>query len=200
MVKLYEYALSGNCYKVRLLLTQLGVPFLRVPVDIGRGESRTPEFLARVPFGRVPAVELEDGAVLAESNAILCYFAEGTPLFPADRRPRAEVLQWLFWEQYDHEPYVAVPRAWLAFFGVPAGKERELADRQARGYKALDVLERRLAGHPFLVADHYTIADIALYAYTHVAGEGQIDLSGYGAVRAWLDRVRAQERHVRIDQ
>jgi glutathione S-transferase len=200
MIKLYESAVSGNCYKVRLLLAQIGVPFQRVPVDIVKGETRTPEFLARVPFGRVPAAELEDGTVLAESNAMLCYFAEGTPLLPADRRGRAEVLQWLFWEQYDHEPYVAVPRAWLTFFGVPAGKERELADRQARGYKALDVLERRLAGHPFLAADRYTVADIALYAYTHVAGEGQIDLTGYRAVRAWLERVRAQERHVAIDQ
>jgi glutathione S-transferase len=198
MITLYNYTPSGNCYKVRLLLAHLGIPFAPVEIDLTRGEGRTPEFRAKFPLGRVPVVVLDDGTQLAESNAILWYFAEGTRYVPPDSLGRAEVLQWMFWEQYSHEPFVAVARAWLKYFGVPAGKEAELRERQARGEQALDVLERRLTDHPFLAAEAYTIADIALFAYTHVAGEGGFDLAPRPAIRAWISRVRDQPGHVPI--
>src|SRR3954465_7149819 len=139
MIRLYESAISGNCYKVRLLLSQLGVPFKRIEHDLARGEARTPEFRAKFPLGRVPAVELADGQVLAESNAILWYFGEGTRFVPSDPLARARCLQWMFWEQYSHEPYIAVARAWLAYFGVPAGKQAELRERTEKGHAALAV-------------------------------------------------------------
>jgi glutathione S-transferase len=201
MLTLHETAVSGNCYKVRLLLAQLDIPLRRVEFDIDAlkaGHTHTEAFLAMNPEGRVPVAELEDGSFLPESNAILVYFAEGTPLLPADRLERAHVMRWLFWEQYSHEPYVAVVRAWRNYFGIPAGREAELPVREARGYAALDVLERTLAGQPFLVGGRYTIADIALYAYTHVAHEGGFDMARYPAIRAWLDRVAAQPKHVAI--
>jgi glutathione S-transferase len=198
MLTLHESAISGNCYKIRLLLAQLGIPVRRVEVDIFKGESRTAGFLAKNPDGRVPVIELEDGSFLAESNAVLCYFAEGTPYLPADRLARAKVLQWLFWEQYSHEPYIAVIRAWRCYFGIPAGREGEVAMREARGYAALDVLERELATRPFLVGASYSIADIAVYAYTHVAGEGGFELERYPAVRGWMARVAAQPGHISI--
>jgi glutathione S-transferase len=201
MIKLYQYAPSGNCYKVRLLLAHLGIPYQRVEVDLVRGEARTPEWRAAHPLGRVPVVVLDDGTELAESNAILWWFAEGSPYLPEDRRARAQVLQWLFWEQYDHEPYVAVARAWLKFFGLPEGKtEKDLAERQERGRKALAVMDRWLAEHPWFAANAYTIADLALYAYTHTAEDGGIALAPFPHVVAWCGRVRAQPRHVTIDQ
>lgn len=199
MIKLYQMAASGNCYKVRLLLTQLGLPFACVPVDLAKGETRTEAFRALSPMGRVPVCVLPGGEVLAESNAMLCYFAERTPLLPEDRLERARVMQWLFWEQYDHEPYVAVPRAWLRYFGVPAGKEQELVERQARGHKALALMDRHLQERRFFVGERYSVADIALYAYTHVAPEGDLDLGRYPAVQAWIERVRGQPGHVAID-
>lgn len=201
MITLHESAVSGNCYKVRLLLAQLGIPLRRVEFDIDAlkaGKTHSDAFLAMNPEGRVPVAELEDGSFLPESNAILCYFAEGTPLLPADRLERAHVLRWLFWEQYSHEPYIAVVRAWRSYFGIPAGREAELPVREARGYTALDVLERTLARETFLVGGRYTIADIAVYAYSHVAHEGGFDLSRYPAVTAWLARVAAQPGHVKI--
>ncbi len=198
MVRLHEFAPSGNCYKVRLVLSQLGIPFERVPVDLRAGEAKTPSFRARFPLGRVPVVELDSGAVLAESNAIIWHFAEGSPLVPTDPVQRAEVLQWLFWEQYSHEPFVAVVRAWVAFFGVPPGKEAELAERRARAEDALATMERHLGGRTFFVGDRYSLADVALYAYTHVAPEGGLDLGGLPNVRAWMARVSAEPRHVPI--
>jgi len=201
MITLHESAISGNCYKVRLLLAQLDIPLRRVEFDIDAlkaGRTHTDAFLAMNPEGRVPVLELEDGSFLPESNAILIYFAEGTPFLPADKLQRAHVMRWLFWEQYSHEPYLAVVRAWRTYFGIPAGREAELPVREARGYAALDVLERTLARQPFLVADRYTIADIALYAYTHVAAEGGFELARYPAVEAWLTRVAAQPKHVTI--
>ena len=176
MLRLYDYLESGNCYKVRLILTQLGEPFERVPVDILKQETRTPEFLAKNPNHRVPLVEWADGRLLAESNAILCYFAEGTHLLPVDRWERAQVLQWLFFEQYSHEPYIAVVRFWH-FAGVLEENRAALPAKVERGYHALDIMERHLTKHPFFVADRYTVADIALFAYTHVAHEGGFDLS-----------------------
>jgi glutathione S-transferase len=197
-MKLHEYGPSGNCYKVRLLLTQLGRAFERVPVDLTKGEGKTPAFRARFPLGRVPVLELGDGRLLGESNAIILFLAEGTPFIPADPFARAQALQWLFWEQYSHEPYVAVARAWLSFFGIPAGKEAELVERQAKGVAALETMERHLAAHSWFAGDAYSVADISLYAYTHVAGEGGFQLERYPALCAWMDRVASQPGHLKI--
>jgi glutathione S-transferase len=200
MLRLYDYLPSGNGYKVRLLLAQLGVPYERVEVDILEGGSRTPEFLARNPNGRIPVLELEDGAHLPESNAILCYLAEGTPLLPPDRLERARVLSWMFFEQYSHEPNIATVRHWLRHVGLDDERRALLPGKRAQGYAALGVMERHLTGRTFFVGERYSIADVALYAYTHVADEGGFELGAYPAVRAWLARVRGQPRHVPITQ
>ena len=199
MLRLYDFLESGNGYKVRLLLNQLEIPFERIELDITKGATRTPEFLAKNPNGRIPLLELPDGTCLAESNAIQWYLAEGTPLLPEDPVDRARVLQWMFFEQYSHEPYIAVVRFWL-HQGLEAEKSREIEERRPRGYEALAVMESQLAANDFFVAGRYTIADIALYAYTHVAHEGGFDLSDYPSVRAWLERVRDQPGHVPITQ
>jgi glutathione S-transferase len=190
MIRLYDSRLSGNSYKVRLAAAQLGVPLEIVPIDILKDESRTPEFLALNPNGRTPVID-DDGFVLAESNAILAYLARGTRLLPDDRRGFALVFQWLFFEQYSHEPYIATSRFWLLH--KPDGPERTatLAARRDGGWAALGVMERHLATHAFL-AGHYSIADVALFAYTHVAHEGGFGLDDFPRVRAWLDRVRAE--------
>jgi glutathione S-transferase len=198
VIILHEMAVSGNCYKVRLLLHHLGISYRRIEVDIAAGGTQSEGFKAMNPIGKVPTVELEPGLFLAESNAILCYFAEGTPYLPADRLERARVLQWLFYEQYSHEPYIAVMRAWKRFFGIPAGREGEIPMRMARGYEALGVMDGELRSRPFMAGDSYTIADIALYAYTHVAADGDFDLERFPSVRAWLDRVVTQPGHVAI--
>jgi len=197
VLRLYDYLESGNGYKVRLLLHQLEIPYERVELDILKGETRTPEFLARNPNGRIPLLELDDGSHLAESNAIQFYLAEGTPLLPDDPLQRARALQWMFFEQYSHEPYVAVVRFWM-HAGQTAGREREIEERRGRGYDALGVMERHLSSEPFFAGRRYSIADIALYAYTHVAHEGGFDLARFPALRDWLERVRSQPRHVPI--
>jgi glutathione S-transferase len=199
-MRLYDFLPSGNGYKVRLLLTQLAIPFERVEMNILEQATRTPEFLAKNPNGRIPVLELEDGAFLAESNAILFYLAEGTPLLPSGRLERARVLQWMFFEQYSHEPYIAVARAWLHVFGMDEERRRQLSQKQKLGHDALGVMEGHLAARAFFVGERYSIADIALYAYTHVADEGGFDLARFPAVRAWLDRVRAEPRHIPITQ
>jgi glutathione S-transferase len=196
MLRLYDFPDSGNGYKVRLLLHRLAIPFELVEVDILKGETRTPDFLARNPNGRIPVLELDDGTCLPESNAILAYLAEGTPYLPDTRLDRARVLQWMFFEQYSHEPNIATVRFWLKHDRLTPEREAMLPGRREQGYAALAVMEVHLSGRPFLVADRFTIADIALYAYTHVAGEGGFDLSGYPAVRAWLGRVAGQDGHV----
>lgn len=200
MLTLYDFMGSGNGYKVRLLLAQLGLAYKLVECDILKGQTRTPEFLAMNPNGRVPLLQFEDGSHLAESGAILWYLAEGTPLAPTDRRARAETLQWMFFEQYSHEPYVAVVRFWRHFLGrLTPLQELDLPERRQKGYAALGVMEQHLARHRFFVGERYGLADIALYAYTHVAHEGAFDLDHYPHVSGWLARVAAQPGHVSID-
>jgi len=198
MLRLYDFLPSGNGYKIRLLLTQLEIPYELVEMDITKGETRTAAFLDKNPNGRIPCVELDDGRFLWESGAILLYFAQGTRFLPEDRWEQAQVAQWMFFEQYSHEPYIAVARAWLHVFGMDEERKRQLPQKQKLGHDALAVMERHLASRTFFVAERYSIADIALYAYTHVAGEGGFDLAGYPAVCAWLDRVRGEPRHIPI--
>jgi glutathione S-transferase len=196
MLKLYDHLDSGNGYKIRLLLAQLALPYRYVELDILRGESRTPQFLAINPNGRIPVLELEDGRHLTESDAILCFLADGTALVPTERYAHAQVLQWMFFEQYSHEPYVATPRYIMRHLPADDPRRAELPQRQARGREALGVMETHLRSHDYFVEERYTIADIALYAYTHVAEEGGLELAPFPRVRAWLARVAAQPRYV----
>jgi glutathione S-transferase len=198
-VLLYNSPVSGNCYKVRLLLAHLGIPYELRTVDVVDRSNR-PELLGGLnPALRVPTLVLDDGRPLAESGAILWYFGEGTQFVPDARYARAQVLQWMFFEQYDHEPALAVVRFWLAYSGRPEAFADRIEERRAAGYRALDAMESHLDGRELLVGESLTIADIALYAYTHVAHEGGFELDGYPAVRAWLARVAAEPGHVPID-
>ena len=197
-MRLYDFLESGNGYKVRLALHQLGIPFERVEMDIVAGATRTPGFLAKNPNGRIPTLELPDGTFLAESNAILFYLADGTPLLPTDRLQRAQALQWMFFEQYSHEPNIATSRYWLHHVELTPERRAALVEKKRAGDAALGVMETHLASRTFFVGERYTIADIALYAYTHVADEGGFDLEPFSAVRAWLARVASQPRHVPI--
>ncbi|HYD64672.1 glutathione S-transferase family protein [Azospirillum sp.] len=201
MLRLYDNLSSGNGYKVRLMLHKLGIPFERVEMDIDHGGTRTPEFLAKNPNGRIPTLELEDGTFVAESNAIIWYLAEGSPYLPDGRLERAQVLQWMFFEQYSHEPNVATPRYWITHH-VEMTPERTMAlpGKRKQGYDALGVMEGHLGERPFFVGERLSIADVALYAYTHVAHEGGFDLSAYPAVNAWLARVAAEAPHIPITQ
>lgn len=194
---LYNSQDSGNCYKVRLLLAHLGISYERREMDVVDRSDRVAVLGDLNPGLRVPTLVLDDGRPLAESNAILFHFAQGTPYLPEDRYELAQVLQWLFFEQYSHEPYIAVVRFWVALSPSPP-PEDEIESRRRGGYAALDGMERHLQQRSFLVAERYTIADIALYAYTHVAPEGGFDLGHYPAIRAWLERVAAQPGHVPI--
>jgi glutathione S-transferase len=197
MLRLYDNVESRNGYKVVLLLNQLGTEFERVEVDIFKGESRTPEFLAKNPAGKIPALELEDGTVLAESGAILWYLAEGTAFLPGDPVGRAEVLRWICFEQNAHETSVAEARFILRHPELAQGREGAiLAEKQTRGNAALALMDQHLGTRDFFAAGRYTIADMALYGYTHVAHEGGFDLSQYPAVGAWLARVAAQPGYV----
>ncbi len=198
MVTVYGMKSSGNCYKVQLLLEQLQRPYRWIETDSARGETRTAEFLAKNANGKVPLLELDDGRRLSESNAILNFLADGTPYLPADAWLRAQVLQWMFFEQYSHEPYVAVARFIRRWLPADHPRRADLPRLIERGAQALDVMERHLAGSDFLVDDQYTIADIALFAYTHCAADGGFDLTVYPAVCAWLARVQTQPRFVRM--
>ena len=200
MIHLYDNSDSGNGYKVRLLLAHLGRPYRWTDVDIFSGASRTPEFLAKNPNGSIPTLQLDDGTCLAESNAILWYLAEESRFVPTDRLGRAQVLQWMFFEQYSHEPYVATPRYILRHLPADSPRRAELPARLERGREALAVMERHLSTRQFFVAEQYSIADIALFAYTHVAPQGGHDLAPYPAIRAWISRVAAQPGFVPIDQ
>jgi glutathione S-transferase len=197
-VLLYNSPVSGNCYKVRLLLAHLGLPYETVDVSVVDRSNRSELLGDKNPALRVPTIVLDDGRPLGESDAILWYFGDGTGYVPSDPYERAQVLQWMFFEQYSHEPYLAVVRFWLAYSGEPERFADQVPARMQGGYAALDAMERHLEGREFLV-DGYSIADIALYAYTHVAHEGTFDLSPYPAIRSWLDRVAAQPGHVTID-
>ena len=196
---LYNSAVSGNCYKVRLLAAHLGLPLeLHEVDDVDRSNRR--ELLGDLnPALRVPTLVLDDGRPLAESGAILWFLGDGTRFVPSDPFARAQVLQWLFFEQYDHEPGVAVARFLLAYSGRAEEFADLIAERQKQGQRAIGALERHLETREWLVGDGMTLADIALYAYTHVAPEGGIELEPYPAVRAWLDGVAAQPGHVAID-
>ena len=196
---LYNSAVSGNCYKVRLLAAQLVLPLELHELSVVDRSNRAEVLGDLNPARRVPTLVLDDGRPLAESNAILWYLGDGTAYVPDDLYERAQVLQWQFFEQYQHEPSIAVVRFLVAFSGEAEKHGERIREQTAIGYVALDAMERHLAGHTYLVAERYTIADISLYAYTHVAHEGGFDLSPYPAIRAWLDRVAAQPGHVTID-
>jgi glutathione S-transferase len=198
-VLLYDSAVSGNCYKVRLLLAHLGISYERRELSVVDRSNRSDVLGGLNPALRVPTMVLDDGRALGESGAILWYFAEGTRFVPEGRYERAQMLQWMFFEQYDHEPALAVVRFWLAYSGRPEAFADRLEERTAAGYRALDAMERYLDGRGFFVGDTLSLADIALYAYTHVAHEGGFELERYPAIRGWLDRVAAEPGHVPID-
>jgi glutathione S-transferase len=200
MYTLYSDQRSGNSYKVRLALARLGVPYKLVTVDILQGESRTPEFLAKNPNGRIPLLEVAPNRYLAESNAILWYVASSSTLVPEDRIERAEALQWMFFEQHSLEPNIGAAYFWLCL--IKGGRDLQSHAREdwlENGERALGVMEMHLAKHPFFVADRFTIADIALYGFTHLAGQCDFDLTRYPAIRAWLERVAAEPGYVPMD-
>lgn len=196
MIKLYDSRLSGNAWKIRILLGNLGIPVERVTYALPEGKTYTPEFLAKNPLGKVPVVELDDGQTLFESNAILFYFADGTPFLPTDRLTRARVMQWMFFEQADVMMNLAQPRF---FIGIKKAKEANLdliKARWAEGYKVLKVMDDHLAKHKFFAGDQYTIADISLYTYASVAHEGEYEMERFPNVQAWFERVRQQPGYV----
>ena len=198
MHTLYSMQGSGNCYKLRLVMAQLDIPFRIEDIDTLKGESRTPEFLEINPNGRVPTLVLDDGRALPESNAAIWYLAEATPLLSEDRYTRAQILQWMFFEQYSHEPYIAVARFWLKV--KPGGRsektEAEIASWPERGHQALRVMDTHLRTNDYFAGGQYSIADVALYAYTHMAGDGGFDLAPYAHVRSWLERIAGETGHV----
>ncbi len=198
MYRLYDFPPSGNSYKVRLLLTQLEIPFEIVPVNILKKETRTKEFLAKNPNGRIPLLEIETGQFLAESNAILFYLSQNTEYFPEDSWQQAKVMEWLFFEQFSHEPHLATSRYWITILGKAEEYQAELAKKQKLGYAALEVMEKHLSKNDFFVGNKYTIADISLFAYTHVADEGNFDLSRFPAILAWLERIKSQPKYITI--
>ena len=198
MPTLYQDPRSGNCFKVVLTAAHLGLPLKTVDIDVVSGFTRKPDFLAKNPNGRVPTLEFDDGRFLPESNAIIWYLAEGSNLIPNDRFVRAQMLQWMFFEQYSHEPYIAVARFWMVFAPKDKLREKEhlIPEWHAKGNAALGVMEGHLRDHDWFVANHFSLADIALYAYTHCAEDGGFDLKKYPAVNRWLGRVAATKNFV----
>jgi len=190
-MKIYGDTQSGNCYKVQLICQLLNIDHQWIDVDILAGDTKSDDFLKKNPNGKIPLLELDSGETLSESNAIINYLAFGSDLYPNDRLAQARVLQWQFFEQYSHEPFIAVARFINKYLGLPADKADEYAAKQTGGHKALQVMEQQLAQTPFLTGEKVTTADISLYAYTHVADEGGFELEAYPAIRAWLDRVAA---------
>lgn len=195
-ITVYGDSISGNCYKIQLACAELGIDYRWKEVDILAGETRTPEFLAMNPNGKIPVAAIGDGRYLAESNAILCWLADGSPLAGATRFEKALVLQWMFFEQYSHEPNIATSRFIVRYLGNPPERRSALEEKRQAGYRALEVMEGRLATAPFFAGEDFTLADIALFAYTHVADEGGFDLAPYRSVLAWLERVRSGPRFV----
>jgi glutathione S-transferase len=202
MPTLYQDSRSGNCYKAVLTAAHLGVPLKTVDIDVTSGATRQAEFLAKNPNGRVPLLELDDGNFLPESNAIIWYLSEGSKLIPADKFARAQMLQWMFFEQYSHEPYIAVARFWLKFVPKDQAQEklRLLPEWHAKGNAALAVMDRHLAKREWFVASGFSLADIALFAYTHCAGDGGFDLKAYPSISRWLKQVEAVEGYVPMQQ
>ncbi|MEH2385335.1 MAG: glutathione S-transferase family protein [Nostoc sp.] len=200
LLRLYDFLPSGNGYKIRLLLTQLGIPFERVELNILKGETRTPEFLSKNPNGKIPVLEIKPGKFLAESNAILMYLSECTEFLPYDRFLRAQVLQWLCFEQYSHEPFIATLRFWISILDKTEEYSEAINQKRELGYAALNLMEKHLSSHTFFVGERYTIADIDLFAYTHVADEGGFDLTQFPAIQAWIKKVKAQPRYISITQ
>ena len=198
MYTLYDFLPSGNGYKVRLILNRLNIQYKYIEKDILAGETRTKEFLQLNSTGRIPLLQLENGECLAESNAILMYLAEDTPFLPSDKLEKARVLQWLFFEQYSHEPNIAVVRFWMTHGGPTEEQKTQLDVKMAAGYAALSVMETQLQQSDFLVGDTCSVADIALYAYTHVAHEGGFDLSSFPALTNWLSQMQNQPGHTLI--
>lgn len=199
-MRLFGDLQSGNCYKAWLLARYLKLPLAWEPVDIGAGETRTPAFLAKNPNGKIPLLELDDGQILCESNAILYFLAQGSPFWPGDPLAQARVLQWMFFEQYSHEPYIAVSRFIIRYLGRPQDQEARLQSLKGPGEKALAVMECHLTNQSWFGAGQASIADIALYAYTHVAEEGDFSLTPFPAVRGWLGRMAALPEHRTMQQ
>lgn len=195
-MKVFGDTQSGNCYKVQLLCSLLDIPHIWIDIDILSGGTQTEEFLSKNPNGKIPLVEFENGMLLAESNAIINYLARGTSLYPDDAWLQAQIQQWQFFEQYSHEPFIAVARFINKYLGLPEERRAEYEAKQTGGHKALQVMEDRLKQSAFLVGEHCTTADVSLFAYTHVAHEGGFDLSGYPALIAWLDRVAALSKFI----
>ena len=195
-VTLYGDSRSGNCYKLKMVCAELELGYDWREVDIMAGDTHTPEFLEKNPNGKIPLLELPDGRCLAESNAILCFLADGSELFRGDSFARATVMSWLFFEQYSHEPYIATSRFIIQYLGRPAERQADLEQKKAGGEKALRIMDETLADSQWLNGDSFSIADIALFAYTHVAEEGDFSLEPYPAVRAWLERVQARPNFV----
>ncbi|MDF5730178.1 MAG: glutathione S-transferase family protein [Rhizonema sp. PD38] len=200
MLKLYDFLPSGNGYKIRLLLTQIGMPFERVEVNILKKETQTSEFLSKNPNGKIPVLEIESGKYLAESNAIMIYLSEGTEFLPYDRFSRAQVLQWLFFEQNSHEPFIATSRFLISILGKTEEYKEVIEQKREPGYAALRIMDNHLTSHNFFVGKRYTIADMGLFAYTHVANEGGFDLTQFPAIQAWIERVKAQPRYISITE
>lgn len=200
MLRVYGDSRSGNCYKIQLLCAEMGIRYDWVEVDILAGETRTPEFLAMNPNGRIPVLAIPDGRFLSESNAILFYLADGSEFLAGDTYARASILQWMYFEQYSHEPNLATSRFIIKYLGNPPERRHSLEDKKAAGYSALAVMEQQLARHPFITGDRYNVADIALYAYTHVADEGGFDLGNYPAIRAWIERISGRPNYVPMQQ
>lgn len=197
MLRLYDFLPSGNSYKVRLLLAQLKIPFERIEVNILQGETRTPEFLSKNPNGRIPVLEIEPGKFLFESNAILFYLSKNTDFFPKDTWQQAQIMQWLFFEQYSHEPFIATSRFWISILNKATEYQEALSQKRTPGYAALTIMENHLNRNNFFV-ERYTIADIGLFAYTHVANEGGFDLARFPAILAWIERIKAMPQHISI--
>jgi glutathione S-transferase len=200
MFKLYEFATSGNCYKLRLAMSMLEIDFERIEIDITKGESRTAEFLKINSNGRVPVLETPNQEYLPESNAALWYLTSDTGLMPNDKLEQAKVLQWMFFEQYSHEPFIATSRYWMHILDQATKYYKELKEKSPKGYAALDVMEQHLEKNKFFVGDKLSAADISLYAYTHVANEGGFDLGNYGAIKQWFKRIEESKNYVSINE